>query len=388
MPDYVFIDEAAQADELETLQALVFHYEKTTKARIILAGDPKQLGPVIFHKKADELGLGTSLLERMMAIQPYQRDETTLKYNPERVVMLTKNYRSHPRLLDVPSELFYHKALEACASDCMRVAGDTTGFLPNPHVPLLVLGVMGKHQQEANSPSYFNADEVIAVRDVVIRILELKGAGLTSADIGIISPYMRQVGKIRHALKAAGVNDVRVGTVESFQGGERQVIVLSTVRSMSYAQFEDIRRDLNAEEEEAAESVEGGPDEAGFAQRGSARLLDFLPFDMQHGLGFLHSAKRFNVAITRAKSLLVVVGNPHVLKIDPNWRRLIDFAVANGCTRGAGFNLSDELSTAFEEAYERLKMDEVLERDRDSELEDECDGGGVTANVVMRREDE
>ena len=75
----------------------------------------------------------------------------------------------------------------------------------------------------------------------------------------------------------------QVGSVEEFQGLERRVIIISTVRSSE----------------------------------------NYLPFDDKHKLGFLSNPKRFNVAVTRAKSLLVVVGNPNVLVHDHSWRQFL-----------------------------------------------------------------
>jgi len=88
----------------------------------------------------------------------------------------------------------------------------------------------------------------------------------------IITPYNKQSHKIFRLLKLNGINDIKVGSTELFQGQERKIIIISTVRSS----------------------------------------LEYLGFDKKHNIGFLDNAKRFNVAATRARSLLIVVGNPHV----------------------------------------------------------------------------
>lgn len=84
--------------------------------------------------------------------------------------------------------------------------------------------------------------------------------------------------------------DLKIGTVEEFQGQERQIILVSTVRT---------------EERHTAS-------------------------DSKFGLGFLHCAKRMNVAISRARALLVVFGKREMLEKDSHWKKLIDFSVANG----------------------------------------------------------
>lgn len=98
--------------------------------------------------------------------------------------------------------------------------------------------------------------------------------------IGIISPYKSQVrqikgaiAKIRHKLCLSGNNDIEVNTVDAYQGREKDIIIISTVRTQN--------------------------------------------------LGFLRDYRRMNVAITRAKHFLWVIGNEKCLKQDPNWNALI-----------------------------------------------------------------
>jgi helicase MOV-10 len=91
----------------------------------VLAGDPKQLGPVIHSGPAKQAGLGLSLLERLTSVAPYAAvvngDGSSSGSNGSSsgdglIVKLVRNYRSHPKLLQLPSELFYQGELQACAS--------------------------------------------------------------------------------------------------------------------------------------------------------------------------------------------------------------------------------------------------------------------------------
>lgn len=89
--------------------------------RVVLAGDPKQLGPVIHSGIAKESGLGLSLLERLANTQPYAAlvdGSTSGSHSSTQglIVKLVRNYRSHSELLHLPSELFYQGELQACAS--------------------------------------------------------------------------------------------------------------------------------------------------------------------------------------------------------------------------------------------------------------------------------
>ena len=137
--------------------------------------------------------------------------------------------------------------------------------------PLLVHGVIGQDLREQSSPSFFNPEEVVIVMDYIEQVLAMPG--MMEEDIGVITPYRRQVQKIRGMLVEKNRRGVTVGTTEEFQGQERKVIILSTVRSSP----------------------------------------EYVNIDTQYRLGFLADPKRFNVAITRAQALLIVVGNPRIL---------------------------------------------------------------------------
>ena len=213
------------------------------------------------------------------------------------ITKLLDNYRSHPKLLELPNRLFYDGELRACADPIVVNSLVRWEGLPTTGVPLIFHGIRGKDQREASSPSWFNNDEVTIVLSHVKDLLAFRQSRLTPHDIGVITPYNKQVGRINMALRQDAdpdLRNVKVGSTELFQGQERRVILLSTVRS-------------NA---------------------------DFIDFDKKHNIGFLDNPKRFNVAITRAQALLIVVGNPHVLASDPMWRALIKHCVDNGAYRG------------------------------------------------------
>lgn len=121
-------------------------------------------------------------------------------------------------------------------------------------------------------------------------------------DIGIIAPYHRQVQKIRMLLGAHGYSVCKVGSVEEFQGSERPVIIISTVRS----------------------------------------TVDYISFDQKHKLGFLSNEKRFNVAVTRAQALLIMIGNPFTLENDSNWKSMIEYAIDGGGYTGVDYVKKEE----------------------------------------------
>ncbi|KAG6843566.1 hypothetical protein H0H93_000619, partial [Arthromyces matolae] len=157
-----------------------------------------------------------------------------------------------------------------------------SSYLPNPKFPVVFHGLRGKDDREASSPSFFNVDEVLQVKAYIQALRSDRHFRTTDNDIGVIAPYNAQCRKIRTALR--GVADgVKVGSVEEFQGQERRVIIISTVRSST----------------------------------------EFVEYDLKHTLGFVASPRRFNV--TRAQALLIIIGDPTVLALDPLWRSFLNY---------------------------------------------------------------
>ncbi|XP_055790486.1 RNA helicase Mov10l1 isoform X1 [Salvelinus fontinalis] len=287
---HVFLDEAGQATEPEALIPLGLLSERD--GQIVLAGDPRQLGPIVKSKLAQAFGLGMSLLERLMANPLYSRENGG--YNPVLVTKLVYNYRSHEALLALPSKLFYNGELCVRAQRFVVDSLCHWSRLPTKGFPLIFHGVRGTEMREGNNPSWFNPGEAVQVMLYSCQLAKKLYNPVAASDIGIIAPYRKQSEKIRVLLHRVGLSDIKVGSVEEFQGQEFLVIILSTVR--------------------ANESVQGN--------------------DLQSILGFLSNPKRFNVAITRPKALLIVVGNPHILVKDPCFTALLQYCFENGAYLG------------------------------------------------------
>ncbi|KAI2598329.1 Mov10 like RISC complex RNA helicase 1 [Homo sapiens] len=292
---HVFVDEAGQASEPECLIPLGLMSD--ISGQIVLAGDPMQLGPVIKSRLAMAYGLNVSFLERLMSRPAYQRDENAFgacgAHNPLLVTKLVKNYRSHEALLMLPSRLFYHRELEVCADPTVVTSLLGWEKLPKKGFPLIFHGVRGSEAREGKSPSWFNPAEAVQVLRYCCLLAHSISSQVSASDIGVITPYRKQVEKIRILLRNVDLMDIKVGSVEEFQGQEYLVIIISTVRS-NEDRFEDDR----------------------------------------YFLGFLSNSKRFNVAITRPKALLIVLGNPHVLVRDPCFGALLEYSITNGVYMG------------------------------------------------------
>uniref|UniRef100_A0AAR2JEJ9 RNA helicase n=1 Tax=Pygocentrus nattereri TaxID=42514 RepID=A0AAR2JEJ9_PYGNA len=294
---HIFVDEAGHAVESEVIVGLL-HAET---GQLVLAGDPKQLGPILRSPITIQYGLGLSFLERLMTKNPlYQKGDNG--FNTRYVTKLLRNYRSHRAILEIPNEMFYDGELQPYADEYSANFFCNWEHLPKRGFPLIFHGVHGKDERESNSPSFFNTTEITKVIDYLKKLLlsqGKKGIGkISPKDIGIITPYRKQVEKLRKAIKTCdrelrvyqNIEELKVGSVEEFQGQERRVIIVSTVRSCN----------------------------------------DYIKMDTDFNIGFLNNEKRFNVAITRAKSLLIVVGNPIILSSDPTWSRFIQYCTDEG----------------------------------------------------------
>ncbi|KZV62176.1 P-loop containing nucleoside triphosphate hydrolase protein [Peniophora sp. CONT] len=287
----IFVDEAGQATEPEVMIAIKDLADDRTN--VVLAGDPKQLGPVVRSAIARELGLSKSYLERLMDINMYEPHAG----HGKTVVKLVKNYRSHEAILTFPNARFYDGELVTCAPDEKRNACINASVLVNKKYPLVFHSISGTNERESTSPSYFNILEAEQVKRYIDELVADKRVNVRYEDIGVIAPYHAQVLKVRKLLREKGkegATAIKVGSVEEFQGQERKVIFVSTVRSSR----------------------------------------DLVEFDLRHTLGFVSNARRFNVAVTRAQALLIIVGDPDVLSLDPLWRSFLNVVHENGGWRG------------------------------------------------------
>jgi helicase MOV-10 len=196
------------------------------------------------------------------------------------------------------NEHVYAGALRCC-TDLATTKLEWPSIVANEHGdkhPVIFHHLVGEERREEDSPSWLNEDEI---KQVIEYTKDLLAHGCVAAEeIGIISPYQKQCQRLRSALRAERIRSVDVGTTEIFQGREKQVIIATTVRS------------LKAEE---------------------------ITNDIRLTLGFLGNYKRTNVVLSRAKALLIVVGNLHVLSKDDMWNKVLRTVDKMGSIRGEPF---------------------------------------------------
>ncbi|KAG8981810.1 hypothetical protein FRB90_006978, partial [Tulasnella sp. 427] len=274
---HIFIDEAGQAVEPEIMVPIKTMADHRTT--IVLSGDPKQLGPIVRSAVASHLGLATSFLNRLV-----ERDVYSNSANAGiTMVKLTKNWRNHDAILRFPNETFYNNELQVCGPPTVINSLLQSPVLAKTNFPVVFHGIAGTDDREAGSPSYFNIDEISLICKYVDDLRNDRVRRLADHDIGIISPYNAQGKKIRK----------RLGTHHEYIK-ERTVILITTVRSQ----------------------------------------IAKVSHDLKHVLGFLVNPRRMNVALTRAKALLVIVGNPLILGLDPLWRNFLNYVHRNGGWKG------------------------------------------------------
>ncbi|XP_053663604.1 probable RNA helicase armi [Anopheles marshallii] len=307
---HVIIDEAGQAMEPETLIPIC--QVSRTAGSVVLVGDPKQLSHSVHFSEGEEWNSNISLMERLLvnqklyAIDRQQFSDDTAGFDPRLVTMLRINYRSIPSVLSLYNDLFYASSLEpyqpivteenveliAAVRDILRLPPSANE--DSTRNGFFFCGINGTNKQSPESPSWFNPAEACMVHKIVERLY--RGGRCGPDDIGIITPYVMQVRSIRRIFDAASLEPPKIGSVEEFQGQERKIIILSAVRSSSH----------------------------------------YLGRDATTKLGFISAPKRINVAISRAKVVLVVVGNPHLLATDVIWGSLLKRALDGdsycGCT--------------------------------------------------------
>uniref|UniRef100_A0A671T1C6 Probable helicase with zinc finger domain n=1 Tax=Sinocyclocheilus anshuiensis TaxID=1608454 RepID=A0A671T1C6_9TELE len=293
---HILLDEAAQAMECETIMPLALANKST---RVVLAGDHMQLSPFVYSEFARERNLHVSLLDRLYEHYPSEY--------PCRI-LLCENYRSHEAIINYTSELFYEGKLMA------------SGKQP-PHkdfYPLTFFTARGEDVQEKNSTAYYNNAEVF---EIVERVEEMRKkwpvawGKLDEGSIGVVSPYADQVFRIRAELRKKRMPEVSVERVLNVQGKQFRVLFLSTVRTRHTCKHKQTA--IKRKEQLVEDSTED---------------LDY---------GFLSNYKLLNTAITRAQSLVAVVGDPIALcsvgRCRKFWETFISICHENHSLHGITF---------------------------------------------------
>ncbi|SFP01699.1 IGHMBP2 family helicase [Hydrogenimonas thermophila] len=264
--DVTVIDEASQQMEPSTLLPMM------RAKKVILAGDHKQLPPTVISNLDT---LKHSLFEKLM-----NREDITQ-------TMLEIQYRMHKKIMDFPNQLMYDSKLKADKSVASskllleKLPNDQEiSKIVDPNRPIFFLDTSSsetgdnRETLQPKSTSYENIFEAKIVASIVKALVE---GGLDIDEIGVITPYLAQVKRIEKICEDEGVV-CEVKSVDGFQGREKEVIIISFVRS-----------------------------------------------NVDNSIGFLKDKRRLNVAMTRAKKKLIMIGDKTTLEANEPFDRLFDY---------------------------------------------------------------
>ena len=257
--DVVVVDEACQCTLPSIWQAVL------RADRLILAGDHCQLPPTVLSDEAAKAGMRDSLMQRLIE----GSDESIYR-------RLTVQYRMNESIMRFSSDVFYDGSLIADVSVKQHRLCDLPDVVTEPLTELPVeyidtAGAEFEEQVEADGESKLNPKEA----NLVIRYVgDLIEAGVSPEEIGVIAPYAAQVRLLRGRLDLIGLE---IDTVDGFQGREKEVIIVTMVRS-------------NERQE----------------------------------IGFLADTRRTNVALTRAKRKLIVIGDSATLGHHPFYANMLE----------------------------------------------------------------
>lgn len=259
----VIIDEAAQALEASTWISIA------KSQKVILCGDHFQLPPTVkLEEKDGGSELSITLMERILG-------------NHVAKNLLTTQYRMHDVIKEFSNQQFYEGKLST-ASSIQEQRNDAA--------PLVFIDTAGCGFEERIDPlslSTYNQGEI----DTIDKWLgQLKEEGVLEAyfSIGIISPYSAQVKRLKACLEKKSFSNIKISTVDSFQGQEADLIVISMVRSNDKGE-----------------------------------------------VGFLNDTRRMNVAMTRAKQKLVMVGDSATISSSVFYKQLLDYLESKGSYHSA-----------------------------------------------------
>ena len=234
----IFLDEGGQCTEAEFYIAATF----PRVSRVVVMGDPKQLPSTVIDQKCKQAGYGRSWLGNI------------LRLRPNKVHLLNTQYRMDPRILQFPNRRFY--------DDRILSGNSVLSRSQDVESPFLFIDVNRTGSEEKDGFSWTNIYEVAVIKSLLFTDRDIQ-AFYESSDIPVriivITPYKAQVKLLQRAISVPHNCVIEIATVDSFQGQEADIVILSTVRT--------------------------------------------------HAVGFVDDSHRLNVALTRAKRILRVVGD-------------------------------------------------------------------------------
>jgi len=247
--------------------------------KVVFAGDANQLPPTIYSKKAAERGLATTLFDRLRKMLP-----------EELQTLLRVQYRMNEQIMEFSSRQFYDGQLIADESVKHHLACELDGVEKSDltESPFRFIDTAGTGYEET-------WNEVLESREndgeagLVLKLVEaLKSLGVSHSQMAVITPYVAQVKKLRLLCQD---KHIEIGSIDGFQGREKEVVIVSLVRSND---------------------------------RGE--------------VGFLSDTRRMNVGLTRARRLMIVIGDSATLSRHPFYREFLSYVETLNAHHSAGMD--------------------------------------------------
>ncbi len=268
--DWCIMDEASQTTEPAAWIPLQF------AKRIVFAGDHQQLPPTVLSPEAIRGGFNISLMERL------------LENNAPRK-MLNVQYRMHQDIMSFSSEIFYDGNLQADEAVRTALLSDVPQVTSSPltSTPITFIDTAGASYDEEPEPDGESRMNPLEAELVIKKVNILLESGVKANQIAVISPYSAQVKLLRELINTyakggvlaavdGGLSNLEIDSVDGFQGREKEVVIVSLVRS-------------NREGE----------------------------------VGFLADTRRMNVALTRARRKLIVIGDSATITNHPFYEKMV-----------------------------------------------------------------
>jgi senataxin len=301
----VVIDEAAQCIELSAIIPLRYGCKKC-----IMVGDPNQLPPTVLSQKAASFNYEQSLFVR---IQNNHKDS---------VYLLDVQYRMHPEISKFPSKEFYKSRLRDGPN--MKEINKRSWHSIKDYGPYRFFNIRGQQKQNEKTKSLYNTIECKIILEIVEDLYKRFPNCDWSNKIGIISPYKEQVRLLKKTfIDKYGfliTKQIDFNTVDGFQGQEKDIILFSCVRAETHT-----------------------------------------------GVGFLADIRRMNVALTRARASLWVIGSVDALMTNKTWRDLYEDAKERSLVTEAYIGFTSRLETNHRNIQNHGKIKELKDDGEDDE---------------------
>ena len=268
--DSIFIDEASQAIEPLCYLPILL----APKKRIVFVGDPMQLPPTIFSSKKSNEGLRITFFEKLL---------NKFKNNTHKTQFLNIQYRMNSQIVGFSNQYYYDNKL-LTDNENINKSLNINKIDKNTHIIFIDTAGTDFYETREESDSISNSEEANLLINILSKFY-INNDNLSNFTIGILSPYKAQINLIEELFMEHNLNSnlIEINTIDSFQGREKDCIIISLTRS-----------------------------------------------NMNMEIGFLEDIRRLNVALTRAKKELIIIGDSETIQINYYYKKLLSYITEIG----------------------------------------------------------